>query len=121
MAKCDEGYLCEVCGEEVPGITDSDLYLRYVLGEVTAAELLGSPERHLRCNPTLSQFIEDDRFERPLVDGPFGRSELDAAFVAEEVTRVTTAYRRLREVHRLRLPIEAYPLSPASQRRPPRS
>lgn len=116
MAKCDEGYLCEVCGREVPGITDSDLYLRYVLGEVAAAELPGSPERHLACNPTLSQFIEDDRFERPRVEGPFGRAELDAGFVAAEVARVTAAYRRLREVHRLRLPIERYPVDAASHR-----
>ena len=52
MAKCDQGYLCEVCGEEVHVITDSDLYLRYVLGEVASRDLLAAPERHLACNPT---------------------------------------------------------------------
>ena len=34
MAKCEEGYLCEVCGGDVEAITDSDLYLRYVIGEL---------------------------------------------------------------------------------------
>ena len=32
MAKCEEGYLCEVCGQDVAEITESDLYLRYVIG-----------------------------------------------------------------------------------------
>ena len=34
MARCERGYLCEVCGGEVEELTESDLYLRYVLGEV---------------------------------------------------------------------------------------
>ena len=51
MAKCDEGYPCEVCGEDVEDITDSDLYLRYVIGLVDPETLHTSPERHLRCNP----------------------------------------------------------------------
>lgn len=110
MAKCDEGYLCDVCGEEVHGITDSDLYLRYVLNEVTAAELPGHPERHLRCNATLSQFIVDDRFEAVTAEGMFSKAELDSEFVAAEEARVSRGYRRLREVHRLRLPIDEYPL-----------
>lgn len=110
MAKCDEGYLCDVCGEEVHGITDSDLYLRYVLGEVPGGELAGHPERHLRCNPTLSQFIVDDRFDVVVAEGAFAKSELDAEFVRTEEKRVTAGYRRLREVHRLGLPIDEYPL-----------
>ena len=32
MAKCEEGYLCDVCGGDVEEITDSDLYLRFVIG-----------------------------------------------------------------------------------------
>ena len=32
MAKCDEGYLCDVCGQDVAELKDSDLYLRYVVG-----------------------------------------------------------------------------------------
>ena len=109
MARCDEGYVCEVCGLEVAAITDSDLYLRYVLGEVPPAALAGEPERHLACNPTLSQFIDDARFSPILVEGPFAKNRLDSEFVAAETRRVSAAYRRLREVVRLRLPIEDYP------------
>ena len=46
MAKCDEGYLCEVCGEEVAEITESDLYLRYVIGDLEPESLHILPERH---------------------------------------------------------------------------
>ena len=28
MARCDQGYLCDVCGQDVEAITESDLYLR---------------------------------------------------------------------------------------------
>ena len=34
MAGCERGYLCTVCGQDVEEITDSVLYLRYVLGDV---------------------------------------------------------------------------------------
>lgn len=37
MAKCDEGYLCEVCGQDVAEISQSDLYLRYVVGNLEEA------------------------------------------------------------------------------------
>ena len=43
MALCEQGYLCEVCGEEVETIDESDLYLRYVLGEVDPETLHVSP------------------------------------------------------------------------------
>ena len=62
MAKCDEGYLCSVCGDEVDGILQSDLYLRFVIGEVDPERLHTSPERHIRCNPILAQFIKDEDF-----------------------------------------------------------
>src|SRR5207244_1816464 len=61
--KCDEGYVCEVCGRDVEAIVDSDLYLRYVLGEVPLERLHLQRERHVRCNPSLAQFIVDARFE----------------------------------------------------------
>jgi hypothetical protein len=38
MARCDKGYLCDVCGEEVEEIVDSELYLRYVMGEVATRD-----------------------------------------------------------------------------------
>ncbi|HEX6983782.1 MAG TPA: hypothetical protein VF170_00330 [Planctomycetaceae bacterium] len=110
MARCDEGYLCEVCGREVKGITDSDLYLRYVTGEIDAQALLASPERHLRCNPFLAQFIVDSAFESVAVEGPFAKANLDPAEVAAKEDLVTRGWRRLREVRRLGLPISEYPL-----------
>ena len=110
MAKCDQGYLCDVCGKEVPDITGSDLYLRYVIGEIESRELLSSPERHLRCNPTLSQFIVDDAFEPVVVDGPFAKEHFDPAEVAHREDLVTRGWRRLHEVRGLGIPISEYPL-----------
>ena len=111
MARCEQGYLCEVCGEEVEDITVSDLYLRYVLGEVDPEILHVAPERHIRCNPTLAQFIVDENFEPMVVDGFFGKASLDPAFVAEEEARVTRGYRRLKEVFfEEGMPITEYPL-----------
>lgn len=98
MAKCDEGYLCEVCGQDVADLIESDLYLRYVIGELDPEVLHTSKERHLRCNPTLAQFIVDDRFEPITVDGPFDKRHLDPAFVAERETLVTRGYQRLYEL-----------------------
>lgn len=113
MARCERGYLCEVCGEEVADITDSDLYLRYVLGEIGGRELLSAPERHLRCNPTLAQFIVAAEFEPVLVAGPFAKAHLDPADVRRREQRVTAAYLRLRQVRELGLSIAEYPLPPA--------
>ncbi len=110
MAKCEQGYLCEVCELEVADLTDSDLYLRYVIGEVTGRQLLSSPERHLRCNPTLAQFIVDPSFDPVIVAGPFAKTELDAADVDAREQLVTAGWRRLQEVRRLSIPIAEYPL-----------
>jgi hypothetical protein len=110
MAVCEQGYLCEVCGREVPEITESDLYLRYVLGEVDPETLHVQPERHLACNPTLAQFIVADDFAPVQVEGPFAKSELDPTFVASEEARVTRGYLRLRSLPTLALPLTEYPL-----------
>lgn len=110
MAKCDQGYLCEVCGEEVPQIEDSDLYLRFILGEIPVGQLLSAPERHLRCNPTISQFIVDERFEPIVAEGPFSKENLDPGFVAQEEARITRGWRRLQEVKPLGIPLNQYPL-----------
>lgn len=110
MARCDEGYLCEVCGGEVKGISDSDLYLRYVIGEMDSQSLLAAPERHIRCNPFLAQFIDDPRFSPVSAEGAFAKSELDEAYVASQTDLVTRGWRRLREVKRLGLAIGDYPL-----------
>ncbi len=112
MARCDEGYLCDVCGGDVEEITGSDLYLRYVLGEIPLYELQRSPERHLRCNPGLAQYIVDDAFEPVRGTGPFAKEQFDAEYVASEEARVTAGWRRLQELPSLGLPIDEYPLSP---------
>ena len=113
MAQCEEGYLCEVCGKDVEDLTDSDLYLRYVLGEVDPETLHVRPERHIGCNPSLAQFIVADGFVPVVVAGPFGKAGLDPEFVAEEETRVTRGYLRLREILGLDVPITEYPLPEA--------
>ncbi len=98
MAKCDEGYRCEVCGRDVERITDSDLYLRYVIGMLDGEVLHKSSERHLRCNPTLAQFIVDDRFEPVVVEGDFDKRQLDGPFVEQRQRLITRGYRRLVEI-----------------------
>jgi hypothetical protein len=110
MAKCEQGYLCEVCGEDVGQITDSDLYLRYVIGLVDPETLHATPERHIRCNPTLAQFIVDDDFEPVAVEGPFDKRLLDPASVRQREILVTRGWRRLREIAGLELAIIDYPL-----------
>lgn len=110
MAKCDEGYLCEICGQEVESIQESDLYLRYVIGEVDPEQLHTTPERHITCNPVLAQFIRGldcDLHELP--DG-FHRAQLDEAYVAERQTLVTRGWQRLQELRGTDLPIVEYPL-----------
>lgn len=110
MAKCDKGYLCEVCGEEVEGITASDLYLRYVIGEVDPEQLHTTPERHITCNPILAQFIADEAFEFA-GDAPAGfrLSELDESYVRDRKSLVTRGWRRLQELAQQELPIVEYP------------
>jgi hypothetical protein len=98
MAKCEEGYLCEVCGRDVENITDSDLYLRYVIGLVDPEVLHTSRERHIRCNPSLAQFIVDDDFEPVAVRGPFDKGQLDPAYVRQREQLVTRGWRRLKEL-----------------------
>src|SRR5438132_9387814 len=81
MARCEQGYLCDVCGKDVESITDSDLYLRYVLGEVAPEQLHLLPERHILCNPSVAQYVVDSGFEPVPCSGPFAKCELDPAFV----------------------------------------
>jgi hypothetical protein len=117
MAGCERGYLCAICGQEVEEITESDLYLRYVLGEV-AADLLGRlPERHIRCNPVLAQFIVTEGFEPLVLGGAFAKAQLDPDFVRAEEARVTRGYLRLRELSIARSRISDYPLPEVRARR----
>ena len=117
MARCDEGYRCEVCGRDVEQMTESDLYLRYVLGEVPIYLLHRSPERHIACNPALAQYIVDPSFAPITCEGPFDKRSLDAEFVAGEEKRVTRAWRRLQVLPGLRLPLDQYPLASAGEPR----
>ncbi|MEO9595753.1 hypothetical protein [Rhodopirellula bahusiensis] len=99
MAKCDEGYRCEVCGEDVMSIVDSDLYLRYVIGHLDPEKLHVSPERHIRCNPVLAQCIRDERVESAEVTGPFALTELDSDHANQMIELVTRGYHRLWEIN----------------------
>lgn len=116
MAKCDEGYLCQICGEEVKGLLQSDLYLRYVIGWVDPETLHLQAERHIRCNPSLAQFIEDDAFDAVLAEGDGNKNNLDQEFVNKRTELVSRGYRRLKELAKSGLPITQYPLPEFQQR-----
>ena len=100
MALCDQGYLCEVCGVDVACLTESDLYLRYVIGEIDPEVLHTTPERHIRCNPTLAQFIEHPAFKPVYVEGAFDRRQLDPAFVEQRTQLVSRGFLRLIELEK---------------------
>jgi hypothetical protein len=110
MAACDTGYLCDVCGQDVEAITESDLYLRYVMGDVHPLELPRQRERHIRCNPAIAQYIVDPAFELVTCDTMFAKSALDAEYVRSQEELVTRAWRRLQEIPTLGVAIPDYPL-----------
>ena len=113
MANCDEGYNCDRCGEYVENVEESELYLRYVLGAVPHEELPREPERHIRCAPEFAQFIVDPGFEPVPCDDPdLAKERLPAAVRAAQERLFTRAWRRLREVRDLGIPVEDYPLPP---------
>ncbi len=107
MAKCDQGYLCEICGEPVKNIVESSLYLRYVLGEVQLQELFGKPERHLKCDHELAQYIRHEKFE---YDPELVAANETASLSDAQCDRVTKGWVRLREVVHMGIPITEYPL-----------
>ena len=110
MAKCDEGYLCDVCGEDVATLSDSDLYLRYIVGLLDPEVLHTTSERHIRCNPTLAQYIVADDFEPVTVEGPFDKRTLDGDYVRQQEALLTRGWRRLNQVAGEDLTIVEYPL-----------
>lgn len=120
MARCDQGYLCRVCGEEVEHITDSALYLRYVIGEIDPEVLHLAPESHLACTPTLAQFISDPRFvDSPAAQGLFALDALDPSYVSDRTELVSRGYRRLWEIRQGRARLRAvnqYPLPEVIER-----
>ena len=111
MARCDEGYPCGVCGQMVEAVVDSDLYLRYILGEVPLESLHLQPERHVLCNPAVAQYIVAEGWEQVNCVGPFDKRTLCADYVKVEEERVTRGWRRLQAIPKLRLAIPEYPLS----------
>lgn len=111
MARCEQGYLCQVCGDDVEAITESELYLRYVAGLVDPEQLHTLPERHLRCTPVVAQFIVDERFEPVVVEGEFDKRRLDSDYVARREALFSRAWRRLHEILELPgLSVHDYPL-----------
>ncbi len=118
MAMCEQGYLCQVCGQDVETISQSDLYLRYVIGEVDPEVLHTTPERHLRCNPVLAQFIDHPQFDPPIVEGPFDRRGLDRDFADRRAAWVTRGFARLVELEQLggEIDVTTYPLPEVLQR-----
>ncbi|MDA7950803.1 MAG: hypothetical protein MPJ24_04870 [Pirellulaceae bacterium] len=110
MAKCDEGYLCVICTKEVAGMTNSDLYLRYLLGQVDVETLHAQPERHIRCNPVLAQYIVEETFSPVVVEGDFDKRTLDPSFVSQQEELVTRAWKRLKTLPKSNLSIQEYPL-----------
>ena len=117
MAHCEEGYLCSVCGLEVEHIWESDLYLRYVIGQVDPETLHTTRERHIRCNPTLAQFIVDPDFPPVVASGDFDKRLLDPLFVKEQERLMTRAWKRLRELeHQEGVSLLDYPLPEVRER-----
>ncbi len=111
QVRCETGYLCDVCSGDVENIWDSDLYLRYVIGQVDPETLHTTRERHIRCNPTLAQFIVDPDFEPVTIDGPFDKRQLDVSYVREQERLITRGWRRLKELaHQEGISLLDYPL-----------
>jgi len=74
--------------------------LRYVIGEIDPEVLHTTPERHIRCNPTLAQFIVHAAFEPVTVDGPFDRRQLDAEFTEARCELISRGFARLVELEK---------------------
>lgn len=110
MAKCDEGYRCDVCGSDVESILESALYLRYILGEIPLERLHLQSERHLACDSAIAQYIVDESFAPVICDGPFDKRSMEADFVREEEIRVTRGWMRLNAIPTLGVGIAEYPL-----------
>ncbi len=111
MSACDQGYICDVCGDEVENITDSDLYLRYVMGEISPLQLPNMNERHIRCNPPTAQYITDSEFSPIFCEGIFAKENLDPDYVKGQEEIVTRAWRRLQEIPAMGIGIPDYPLA----------
>ena len=122
LVRCEEGYLCDVCGKDVENIWESDLYLRYVIGLIDPETLHTTKERHIGCNPALAQFVVDPEFPPVAADGDFRKELLDPGFVKERENLVSRGWRRLKELATLEgLSILEYPLAEVRARMKNRS
>ncbi|MEZ6088742.1 MAG: hypothetical protein R3C05_12100 [Pirellulaceae bacterium] len=79
-------------------ISDSDLYLRFVIGELEPERLHTSPERHIRCNPVLAQFIVHPMFTPVRCDGPCDKQLLDPEYVRRREILASKGFDRLRAI-----------------------
>jgi hypothetical protein len=95
MSRCEQGYLCAVCGQEVADLADSALYLQLLLNELSPDDLIHRPDCHIRCLPTIAQYIVDPDFTPVTCQGPFAKTGLDPDFVQAEERRITAAWRHL--------------------------
>jgi hypothetical protein len=77
---------------------------------VSPLTLTKEPERHIRCNPAIAQFIRDEAFEPVRCEGVFAKENLDQTFVAEQTERWTRGWRRLQAIPSLGIAIPEYPL-----------
>ena len=74
-------------------------------------------ERHIRCNPTLAQFIVDPDFAPVVVEGTFDKRQLDAPYVREQERLVTRGWRGVNELEHLEgVSLLDYPLPEVSRR-----
>ena len=109
--RCEVGSRCEVGGKGVGDIIDRHRCLRYVVGMLDPELLHLAPERHIRCNPVLAQFIVDENFKPVRVEGDFGKLLLDPEMVRQRERAVTLAWRRLADIQQSEnMSILDYPL-----------
>ena len=109
--RCDEGYRCAKCGGDVERITDSALYLRYILGEVPLEVIHLQAECHVACDTEVAQYIVAAGFRTVVDASPFAKAALPADYVREQEQRVTRAWLRLQAIPRLGLSLPEYPLA----------
>jgi hypothetical protein len=69
-----------------------------------------TPERHIRCDPELAQYIVADDFAPIFREGPFDKRRLDPDFVEQQEKLLTRGWHRLNELATLDVPIIEYPL-----------
>ena len=65
-------------------------------------ELLhATPDKHIRCNPALAQFIVAEDFDPVVVEDEFSKSNLDKVYVQKREKLVTRGWVRLGELKQM--------------------